>query len=107
MVEGLQPDQLWHNEGMTITKSLDHLKKNSQSVLSLCRQANEPVLLTTPHTGEFMLMSLLFYEKLKAQADLFEKLAVAEAQQASGKKGITHKQMISKLKQRVNGKQKT
>lgn len=89
---------------MTIIKSLDYLKKNSQSVLSLCNKSSEPVMLTTPQTGEFMLMSMLVYQRLKAEVDLFEKLAVAEAQAASGQKGITHGQMIKKLKHRVNGK---
>ena len=89
---------------MTIVKSLEYLKKHSDLVLTACQKTNEPVMLTTPHAGEFMLMSLVFYERFKAQMDLFDKLAVAEAQAASGKKGITHKQMINKLKQRVNGR---
>lgn len=33
--------------------------------------------------------------------ELFEKLSVAQVQSATGKKGITHKQMMTKLRQRV------
>lgn len=47
-------------------------------------------------------MNIEHYERLKAQVDLFEKLAVAQAQAASGKKGITHAQMMNKLRQRAN-----
>jgi hypothetical protein len=47
-------------------------------------------------------MSMEHYEKLKAQLDLFEKLAVAQSQSASGEKGATHAQMIQALKQRIH-----
>ena len=34
----------------------------------------------------------------EARMDLFKKLAVAQAQSASGKKGITHAQVMKKLR---------
>ena len=49
-------------------------------------------------------MSIGHYERLKAQVELFEKLAVAQAQSASGAKGMTHAQVMQKLKQRLHGK---
>ena len=42
------------------------------------------------------------YERLKARVELFEKLGVAQAQAATGKKGITHRQMMAKLRRRGN-----
>jgi hypothetical protein len=39
---------------------------------------------------------------MKAQVDLFEKLGVAQTQSAEGKRGITHKQMMTKLRRRMN-----
>jgi hypothetical protein len=36
--------------------------------------------------------------------ELFEKLAVAQAQAAAGKKGLTHTQVMKKLRQRLHGK---
>ena len=47
-------------------------------------------------------MSIDHYERLKAQVELFEKLSVAQAQSREGKKGITHKQMMAKLRSRVH-----
>jgi hypothetical protein len=44
-------------------------------------------------------------ERLKAQADLFEKLATSRAQSALGDKGITHKQMMTKLRRKIKSKQ--
>jgi hypothetical protein len=37
---------------------------------------------------------------INAKIELFEKLAVAQAQSAAGEKGITHSQMMKKLRQR-------
>ena len=34
--------------------------------------------------------------------EFLEKLEVAQAQSASGQKGITHKQMMTKLRKRIN-----
>ena len=47
-------------------------------------------------------MTIDHYERLKAQAELFEKLGVAQAQAAAGKRGITHSQMIAKLRRRAH-----
>ena len=47
-------------------------------------------------------MTIDHYESLKAQAELFEKLGVAQTQAATGKKGITHTQMIAKLRRRAH-----
>jgi ribosomal protein L20 len=50
---------------------------------------------------KLIVVSLDQYEKLKAKKNLFEKLLVAQAQSASGSKGISHAKMIQKLKQRI------
>ena len=44
------------------------------------------------------------YERLQARVDLFEKLAVAQAQSASDVKGLTHEQVMKKLRQRLHGR---
>lgn len=48
-------------------------------------------------------MSIEHYERLKARVELFGKLAVAQAQAAAGEKGLTHPQLIKKLRQRLHG----
>ncbi len=48
-------------------------------------------------------MSIKHYERLKARVELFEKLAVAQAQAAAGEKGFTHTQVINKLRKRLHG----
>lgn len=86
---------------MPIIKSISSLRHRTREIASLCHKKDEPVYLTTNGEGDLVVMTIDHYERLKAQVDLFEKLGVAQAQSAAGKKGITHRQMITKLRRRV------
>ena len=87
---------------MPIIKSISSLRNRTREIASLCHDQDEPVYLTTNGEGDLVVMSIDHYERLKAQVDLFEKLSVAQAQSRSGKKGITHKQMMAKLRSRIH-----
>jgi len=89
---------------MPIIKPISSLRNQTRDIASLCHEQDEPVFLTTNGEGDLVVMTIDHYERLKARIDLFEKLGVAQAQSSSGKKGITHKQMITKLRQRVNAR---
>jgi len=89
---------------MPIIKSISSLRNRTREIAAICHDQDEPVYLTTNGEGDLVVMSIDHYERLKAQADLFEQLGVAQAQSAQGKKGITHKQMITKLRRRANAK---
>ena len=60
--------------------------------------------MTTNGEGDLVVMSQKHYEKMQAKIDLFEKLAVAQAQAASGATGLTHDQVMNKLRKRLHGK---
>lgn len=89
---------------MPIIKSISSLRNRTREIAAICHDQDEPVYLTTNGEGDLVVMSIDHYERLKAQVDLFEKLAVAQAQSAAGKKGITHKQMMTKLRRRINAR---
>ena len=89
---------------MPIIKSISSLRNRTREIATICHDQDEPVYLTTNGEGDLVVMSIDHYERLKAQVDLFEKLGVAQTQSAAGKKGITHKQMIAKLRQRANAR---
>ncbi|MEK9137316.1 MAG: type II toxin-antitoxin system prevent-host-death family antitoxin [Bacteroidota bacterium] len=86
---------------MPIIKSISSLRHRTREIASICHEKDEPVYLTTNGEGDLVVMTIDHYERLKAQIDLFEKLGVAQAQSASGKKGTTHRQMMTKLRRRV------
>lgn len=89
---------------MPVIKSISSLRNKTREIASICHDQDEPVYLTTNGEGDLVVMSIEHYEKLKAKTELFEKLAVAQAQAAAGVKGFTHAQVIRKLKQRLHAK---
>ena len=89
---------------MPIIKPISSLRNQTRDISSLCHEQDEPVYLTTNGEGDLVVMSIQHYEKLKARIDLFGKLAVAQAQSATGEKGLTHPQVMKKLRQRLHGK---
>lgn len=89
---------------MPIIKSITSLRHKTREIASICHDQDEPVYLTTNGEGDLVVMSIDHYDRLKAQVDLFEKLGTAQAQSAAGKKGITHKQMMTKLRRRANAR---
>lgn len=88
---------------MPVIKSISSLRNRTREIASLCHEHDEPVYLTTNGEGDLVVMSIEHYERLKARVELFEKLAVAQAQAASGNKGFTHAQVMKKLKDRLRG----
>jgi prevent-host-death family protein len=89
---------------MPIIKSISSLRNRTRDIASLCHEQDEPVYLTTNGEGDLVVMSIEHYERLKTRVELFGKLAVAQAQAAAGEKGLTHPQMMRKLRQRLHGK---
>jgi prevent-host-death family protein len=87
---------------MPIIKSISSLRHRTREIATLCREKDEPVYLTTNGEGDLVVMTIDHYERLKVQVDLFEKLGVAQAQAAAGKRGVSHKQMMTRLRRRLN-----
>jgi prevent-host-death family protein len=89
---------------MPIIKPISSLRNKTREIAALCHDRDEPVYLTTNGEGDLVVMSIEHFEKLNAKIDLFEKLAVAQSQAASGEKGLTHAQMMQKLRQRAHAR---
>jgi prevent-host-death family protein len=87
---------------MPIIKSISSMRNRTREISTLAREKDEPIYLTKNGEGDLVVMTIDHYERLKAQAELFEKLGVAQAQAAAGKKGIPHSQMIAKLRRRAH-----
>ena len=87
---------------MPIIKSISSMRNRTREISTLAREKDEPIYLTKNGEGDLVVMTIDHYERLKGQAELFEKLGVAQAQAAAGKKGITHTQMLAKLRRRAH-----
>ena len=89
---------------MPTIKPISSLRNQTRAIASLCHEQDEPVYLTTNGEGDLVVMSIAHYERLKARVELFGKLAVAQGQAAAGEKGLTHTQVMKKLRRRLHGK---
>ena len=87
---------------MPIIKSISSMRNRTREISTLAREKDEPIYLTKNGEGDLVVMTIDHYERLKAQAELFEKLGVAQSQAAASKKGLTHAQMIAKLRRRAH-----
>ena len=89
---------------MTVIKSISSLRNRTREIARICREQDIPVYLTRNGEGELVVTTIEHYERLKAQAELFSQLAVAQGEAASGAKGVNHQQMMAKLRQKVNAR---
>jgi len=89
---------------MPIIKPISSLRNQTREIAAMCDQQDGPVYLTKNGEGKLVVMSIDHYEKLIARVDLFGKLAVAQAQSASGEIGLTHAQVVKKLRQHLHEK---
>ncbi len=89
---------------MPVIKSISSMRNKTREIATICHKQDEPVYLTTNGEGDLVVMSIGHYERLKARVELFQKLGVAQAQSAAGKKGISHTQMMAKLRQRAHAR---
>ncbi len=89
---------------MPIIRPITDLRNHAKELLELCEHENQPVLITKNGHGELVVMSQAYYEQIEARLELYEKLAVAEAQEGAGARGIPHRTVIAKLRRRIRGK---
>ena len=87
---------------MPLIRPISDLMNHVDEISEICHSENQPIFITKNGEGDLVVMTIDHYERLKAQVDLFEKLGVAQAQSAASKKGITHRQMMTKLRRRLN-----
>lgn len=62
------------------------MRYRTREISILAREKDEPIFLTKNGEGEMVIMTMEHYERLKAQAELFEQLGIAQSQAAAGKK---------------------
>jgi prevent-host-death family protein len=87
----------------TIRPATDLCNKFLQ-IARICHREGEPVFITHKGAGDLVVMSYAHYEHREALLDLYRKLAEAEAASKAGIQGITHDQMMKKIKEQIDAK---
>ena len=86
---------------MPIIKPISDLRNNFNEISELCHKENEPIFITRQGKGDMVVMSQTHYEMLNNLMELYKKLGEAEYLDAAGEKGIPHREMMERLRQRI------
>lgn len=86
---------------MPFIRPVSDLRNNFNDISELCHTENEPVFITRQGKGDMVVMSHTHYEMLINLVELYQKLDDAEVLDASGEEGITHLEMMKRLKARI------
>jgi prevent-host-death family protein len=90
---------------LTIIKPISDLRNKFNEISEICHKEGEPIYLTKNGKGDLVVMSISAYEKREAMLELYQKLSIADQQSREGAETIDHKEMIKKLKRRLNEKE--
>jgi prevent-host-death family protein len=86
---------------MPIIRAISDLRNKANEISDLAHESNEPIFITKNGEGDMVVMSIAQYSKLQLKMDLFSKLAIAQAQKASGDRGRTLSQVMKELRKRI------
>ena len=87
---------------MPLIKPISDLRNKANKISDLAHKSDEPIFITRNGEGDMVVMSMAQYSKLQLKIDLFCKLAVAEAQRASGDKGRPLSQVMKELRKSLH-----
>ena len=83
---------------MPIIKPISDLRNKANEISELCHSHNQPVYITRKGKGDLVVMSQAHYERMLSLLELYQKLGDAEARDAAGEKGISHSEMMRRLR---------
>ncbi len=86
---------------MTLIRPISDLRNRATDISELCHSEDQPVFITRNGHGDMVVMSQTHYDRLQSTLELYKKLGEAEALDAKGDQGITHNQLMQKLKNRL------
>ena len=86
---------------MPVIKPISDLRNKANEISELAHKLNEPIFITKNGEGDMVVMSMAQYGQLQLKLELFSKLAVAQAQKASGDKGRTLNQVMKDIRKRL------
>jgi prevent-host-death family protein len=86
---------------MPLIKPISDLRNRANEISRLCHREDEPIFITRNGQSDLVVMSQAHFDRLQARLELYRKLDEAESQAAEGRKGITHREMIRRLRARL------
>ncbi len=86
---------------MPTIKPISDLRNKANEISELVHKSKETVFITKNGEGDMVVMSLAHYSRLQIKIELLTKLGVAQSQLASGEKGRTLRQVMTKVRKNL------
>jgi len=86
---------------MPVIRPMSDLRNRANEISELCHSEDQPIFITKNGKGDLVVMSQAHYERLNSLLELYQKLGEAEALDASGEQGITHREMMRRLRANI------
>ena len=86
---------------MTVIRPISDLRNRANEISELCHAEDQPVFITKNGQGDLVVMSQTHFDRLQGTLELYQKLGEAEDLDKAGDRGITHSQLMKKLKAKV------
>jgi prevent-host-death family protein len=87
---------------MPVIRPISDLRNNFNIISDICHKNAEPVFITKNGHGDMVVMSLALYEKQQSLIELYQKLSEAEAESQSNEPKISHKDLMTKMRAKIN-----
>jgi len=82
-------------------RPISDLRNRAHEISDLCHEERQPVFITKNGKGDMVVMSLADYERIHSLLELYHKLGEAEMLDAAGEQGITHRELMERLRSRI------
>ena len=88
-------------------RPVSDLRNNFSEISRLVRESSEPVFLTKNGHGDMVVMSIEAYEEKNFESEIYIKLREAELEAGSTDKRLSHEEVFSGLRARINARADT
>ncbi len=83
---------------MPISRTMDDLSRKTHEIVQLCRESDEPVLITEGGRENLVVMGFEVYQRERARLELYRLLDESEADFQMGDRGVS----IQSIRQRLH-----
>ncbi len=89
---------------MPIIKPISDLRNKANEISELVHTSQEAIFITKNGEGNMVVMSMAHYARMQMKIDLLTKLGAAQSQLASGQKGRTLRQVMSRVRKKLRAR---
>jgi prevent-host-death family protein len=86
---------------MPLIRPISDLRNRALEISEICHTEEQPIFITRNGKGDMVVMSQAHYERLQSLIELYQKLGEAEILDARGEQGISHTELMKKLKNKI------